>query len=72
MGESLPDVTAKVIQDWASKDESKMNFRLRNFPKDVSDPESSRLMKSFLNGTLVALAAAVPHVTDRVSLYLGL
>ena len=49
-----------------------MNFRLRNFPKDVSDPESSRLMKSFLNGTLVALAAAVPHVSDKVSLYLGL
>ena len=72
MGESLPDVTAKVIQDWASKDESKMNFRLRNFPKDVSDPESSRLMKSFLNGTLVALAAAVPHVSDKVLLYLGL
>jgi hypothetical protein len=72
VGESLPEVAALVIQAWASKDESKMNFRLRNFPPDVSNPESSRLMKSFLDGTLPQLAASVPHTLDKVSLYLGL
>jgi len=72
VGESLPEATALVIQAWASKDESKMNFRLRNFPPDVSNPESSRLMKSFLDGTLPVLVREVPHSSDRVSLYLGL
>lgn len=49
-----------------------MARRLRNFPKDVTDPESSRLMKDFLDLTLADLSSKVPHVQDRVALYLGL
>lgn len=71
-GESLPEKVAIKVQDWASKDSSKMARRLRNFPKDVTDPESSRLMKDFLNLTLADLSAKVPHVQDTVALYLGL
>lgn len=72
VGESLPEKVACEVQDWASRDASKMEKRLRNFPRDITDPESSRLMKDFLNFTLSALAAKVPHVQDTVALYLGL
>lgn len=71
--EAPPVELCKELQDWAVVDNSKLARRTRSFPTDITNPESSSLMKAWLDKELISRIVPFSALTkDRVALYLGL